>query len=150
VLVEVLSPEHKERSRCIPNTARLIERRVLCDRATPSCSRCQRFHEQCNYGIRVSWPKPGDSRRAIVSVSSVRQAKLAARINLKARLVQASSWDVEFHRYLTAPKNSQPWRPKLPPLSSIPMSIDSRFWASEDQRSLFHYCRLFLLISFAM
>lgn len=42
------------------------ERKIRCDRQIPFCQNCFRSKRQCQgYGIRLSWPRPGDQRRAV-------------------------------------------------------------------------------------
>ncbi|KAL5456406.1 hypothetical protein PMIN06_003913 [Paraphaeosphaeria minitans] len=47
------------------------DRKILCDRTTPACSQCTRAKRECKgYGLRLSWPREKDARRAIVLQSS--------------------------------------------------------------------------------
>lgn len=44
------------------------ERRILCDRTLPSCGqRLSSGHRCKGYVIRLSWPRQGDARRAVVA-----------------------------------------------------------------------------------
>ncbi|OCL14685.1 hypothetical protein AOQ84DRAFT_384532, partial [Glonium stellatum] len=42
------------------------ERKIRCDKQIPFCQNCSRSKRQCKgYGLRLSWPRQGDQRRAI-------------------------------------------------------------------------------------
>ncbi|CAH0052316.1 unnamed protein product [Clonostachys solani] len=43
------------------------DRRIRCDLALPTCANCARANQECQgYGLRLSWPRPGDKRRTIL------------------------------------------------------------------------------------
>lgn len=43
------------------------ERKVACDRERPSCGTCTKSGRRCHgYGLKLSWPRQGDKKRAIV------------------------------------------------------------------------------------
>lgn len=76
------------------------ERRIHCDRTVPTCSQCSRSKRSCQgYALRLSWPKTGDGRRAIVATSSFRRP---ARQFSNASMVHTTAWDIEMHFYLTS------------------------------------------------
>lgn len=76
------------------------ERRIHCDRTIPTCSQCSRSKRLCQgYALRLSWPKTGDGRRAIVAKSSFRRP---TRHISNASMVHTTAWDMEMHYYLTS------------------------------------------------
>ncbi|KAF2870606.1 fungal-specific transcription factor domain-containing protein [Massariosphaeria phaeospora] len=76
------------------------DRRVLCDRTTPTCLQCARTKRKCRgYGLRLSWPSQGDTRRAVVGKSPVQKSEARAFSN--ARLVHMFSWNVEMYYSMT-------------------------------------------------
>lgn len=78
----------------------LSDRRILCDRTLPVCSRCSQSNRTCKgYGVRLSWPKANDKRRAVVARSSLQQSTGHRFSN--ARLVNISTWDIDMHRHLS-------------------------------------------------
>ncbi|KAK1948680.1 hypothetical protein LY78DRAFT_535565, partial [Colletotrichum sublineola] len=65
-------------------------------------------------GLRLSWPRPNDARRAVVSESALSSPSLSVAGTISdARFVHTSSWDIELYYTL---KSSAPRR-KLPLLS---------------------------------
>lgn len=43
------------------------DRRIRCDLGLPTCANCARSNQECQgYGLRLSWPRPGDKRRTIL------------------------------------------------------------------------------------
>ncbi|GIJ91133.1 hypothetical protein Asppvi_010098 [Aspergillus pseudoviridinutans] len=84
---------------------------ISCGRARPkkASSSCSRSHRQCKrYGLRLSWPRPNNRRRAVVCKSAPLSPSppTAGQIS-DARFVHTSNWDIELHRSLT---NSVPVR----------------------------------------
>lgn len=76
-----------------------LDRRILCDRALPTCAQCFKSGRMCQgYGLRLSWPKARDRKRA--KVGKLPRAKTVARRSMDQSLVNASSWDIEMHYYL--------------------------------------------------
>jgi hypothetical protein len=72
------------------------DRRVLCDRIKPTCLQCLRSERLCKgYGMRLSWPRAGNKRRAIV-VNSARPEVPTEGKALRG-LVHVSSYDVGMH-----------------------------------------------------
>ncbi|KAH8665998.1 fungal-specific transcription factor domain-containing protein [Tricladium varicosporioides] len=41
--------------------------KVRCNLNTPTCKNCARTGKECKYGLLLSWPRKGDTRRSIVS-----------------------------------------------------------------------------------
>lgn len=47
---------------------RELDRRIKCDLGLPTCLNCARSRRLCQgYRIRLSWPRKGDSKRAVVA-----------------------------------------------------------------------------------
>lgn len=115
------------------------DRKILCDRGTPTCLQCARSKRTCQgYGLRLSWPRPGDGKRAIVMKrQSWRKATKGDGYTAHARLVNAYSRDVELHYHLTA---SLPIRPTL----RIPLPWNPSQLKDEDL-DLFQYCKAHIL-----
>ncbi|OAX79763.1 hypothetical protein ACJ72_05917 [Emergomyces africanus] len=76
----------------------ILDRRISCDRAIPRCTQCARSNRVCQgYQLRLSWPKDNDARRAVVA----RLLRRGAAPHVSHSLVNASSWDIELHQYLS-------------------------------------------------
>ncbi|PYH88132.1 hypothetical protein BO71DRAFT_392147 [Aspergillus ellipticus CBS 707.79] len=76
------------------------DRRILCDRTLPICTQCSQSNRTCKgYGIRLSWPKASNTRRAVVG-RLPSHSKSAVRRFSDARQVNISTWDLELHNYL--------------------------------------------------
>ncbi|KAI1179719.1 fungal-specific transcription factor domain-containing protein [Nemania sp. FL0916] len=75
------------------------DRRVKCDLGRPSCANCVRLKQVCQgYGVRLSWPKDGDTKRAIVGAVP---APLQNRHrSTEIELVHTSVFDIEMYYYL--------------------------------------------------
>ncbi|KAL6786465.1 fungal-specific transcription factor domain-containing protein [Trichoderma sp. SZMC 28012] len=98
------------------------DRRVACDRQAPSCSKCTRSNREClGYGVRLSWPRTNDSKRAMVAMSSTRSllAQGVAKRRSTLILIHTSSRDVDMYHYLRKQRNvkyeRQPVRFVFPP-----------------------------------
>ncbi|KAL7904976.1 fungal-specific transcription factor domain-containing protein [Trichoderma velutinum] len=84
------------------------DRRVACDRQVPSCSKCIRSNREClGYGVRLSWPRASDSKRAMVAMSSTRSllAQRVAKCRSTLMLMHTSSRDVDMYHYLRKLRN---------------------------------------------
>ncbi|KAL3471255.1 fungal-specific transcription factor domain-containing protein [Aspergillus californicus] len=74
------------------------DRRILCDRALPTCTQCTRSSRPCKgYGLRLSWPKAKNDKRSIVRGPLRGQSSAQKGFS---SLVNASSWDIRMHHYL--------------------------------------------------
>ncbi|KAK7211825.1 hypothetical protein V2G26_019003 [Clonostachys chloroleuca] len=75
------------------------DRRVRCDRTIPRCSNCIRVRRICQgYGVRLSWPKASDPRRAMhVDLPPGRKTKT---MFPKVHIIQTSYRDMEIYDYL--------------------------------------------------
>ncbi|KAK7181594.1 hypothetical protein DPSP01_011402 [Paraphaeosphaeria sporulosa] len=79
------------------------DRKILCDRTTPTCSQCTRTKRECKgYGLRLSWPREKDARRAIVLQSSRHNIKHSDKRLKNASMVHATNWDIEMYMFLSA------------------------------------------------
>ncbi|KAI2618208.1 fungal-specific transcription factor domain-containing protein [Hypoxylon sp. NC1633] len=86
------------------------DRRILCDRAAPTCMQCVRSKRKCQgYGLRLSWPNASDARRAVVGKQPTHASK--PRHFSDARLVHMSTADIEMHYYLTSSVPKVLWNP---------------------------------------
>jgi hypothetical protein len=80
-----------------------LDRKILCDRISPACSQCTRGDRKCKgYGVRLSWPREGDGRRAIVSTSPHRLVKRRNNRTVNAIMVRATHWDIEMYMFLSS------------------------------------------------
>lgn len=80
----------------------MIDRKIRCDRGTPTCQNCVRARKQCQgYGLRLSWPGINDRKRAVRGhLPAVRSQ---ANHELNHRLfINTSWWDIEFFRHITS------------------------------------------------
>ncbi|KAL2786922.1 fungal-specific transcription factor domain-containing protein [Aspergillus keveii] len=76
------------------------DRRILCDRAAPTCTQCARSNRVCKgYGIRLSWPKSNDGRRALVGRAA--HGRRAARQLASSTVVNVSNFDIKLHYMLS-------------------------------------------------
>jgi hypothetical protein len=110
------------------------DRRILCDRGLPTCLQCIRSNRQCQgYGMRLSWPKANDRRRAMLGTAPPAKAKANRDLASPFRIVNTSSWDIEIHHYLTSPaSNTQP---------IIPTSLSWAPIKSDTDYNLLQYCK---------
>lgn len=137
--------EKQQGRRRHPNPASLPGHAIRCDRARPkkSCTSCSRSStpRKCQgYGLRLSWPRPNDRRRAVVSnPPPPSPPKPTASQISDARFVHTSSWDIELYHSLTS---SVPGRN----LSLLPAPI---FWNPSKlealDRDLLDYCMLYIV-----
>ena len=78
-------------------------RAISCDRARPNCMNCSQSNRKCQgYGLRLSWPRANDRRRAVVSKLSPPSptSPPAGQIS-DARFVHTTHWDIELYHSLT-------------------------------------------------
>ncbi|KAJ9155453.1 Zinc-finger transcription factor [Pleurostoma richardsiae] len=87
------------------------DRKVLCDRGAPTCGNCARAQRECQgYGLRLSWPRDNDKRRAITGKPSVDAAHGSQRETHHRLFVNATGWDIELYRYLALQRLARPPR----------------------------------------
>ncbi|OIW26431.1 hypothetical protein CONLIGDRAFT_671996 [Coniochaeta ligniaria NRRL 30616] len=87
-------------------------RRLQCDGGVPVCQRCARAQRKCQgYGMRLSWPRDNDKKRAITGDSP--SALTRPSQQRKLFYVNATCRDVELYRYLSQriqpPRSVQPF-----------------------------------------
>ncbi|KAF2448085.1 hypothetical protein P171DRAFT_428213 [Karstenula rhodostoma CBS 690.94] len=84
------------------------DRKILCDRTTPACSQCTRAKRECKgYGLRLSWPRENDARRAIL-MSSQHPMKHRNNRIANAFMVRATHWDIDMYMFLSASASRAP------------------------------------------
>ena len=130
-------------------------RRIRCDRARPSCVRCTRTGRVCDglYVLRLSWPRNGDSRRAMVGPAPTSWQDTQAAGELQ--WVCTSFRDIEVYHYLlqsapTSTSNAATFTDSLVfnargreapqpvlsiPISWMPVKLDTK------EMDLFQYCK---------
>lgn len=70
---------------------------MLCDRTLPTCTRCARAGRRCDgYGTRLSWPREGDARRAVIGPAPIERRRYDAR-----HFVNTSTGDIEMHALIS-------------------------------------------------
>ncbi|KAI1364339.1 fungal-specific transcription factor domain-containing protein [Xylaria arbuscula] len=75
------------------------DRRVRCDLGLPSCANCARVQQVCQgYGMRLSWPRDGDTKRSMTS--GVLRGPADYRTCTDIELVHTSFFDMEMYYYL--------------------------------------------------
>ncbi|KAK9425538.1 putative Zn(2)-C6 fungal-type domain-containing protein [Seiridium unicorne] len=72
---------------------------MSCDGVKSNCTKCSRSHRKCQ-GLRLSWPRANDHRRAVVSKSRPPSLSPLTCLITDARFVHMSNWDVELHHSL--------------------------------------------------
>ncbi|RAK95682.1 Zn(II)2Cys6 transcription factor [Aspergillus ibericus CBS 121593] len=81
------------------------DRRILCDRALPTCKKCSQSNRICQgYGLRLSWPKVSNTKRA--AVGRPVHDKIPPRRWSRVQLVNTSTWDLELHNHLQNAESS--------------------------------------------
>ncbi|KAI9896922.1 hypothetical protein N3K66_007944 [Trichothecium roseum] len=77
------------------------DRKILCDRSLPGCIQCKRSKRRCaGYGLRLSWPGPGNKRRAIVGRRPPRLDPSSRRRLADGHWIHVTNWDVEMHHHI--------------------------------------------------
>ncbi|KAI0449285.1 fungal-specific transcription factor domain-containing protein [Xylaria acuta] len=109
------------------------DRRVRCDLGLPSCANCARVQQVCQgYGVRLSWPRDGDTKRSMVGGVTGALIKTPKRNGIE--LVHTSPFDMEMYYYLVELRSSriddegvtQPAKLILPrPLLPMPTTLNA-------------------------
>ncbi|KAI0459628.1 fungal-specific transcription factor domain-containing protein [Xylaria acuta] len=112
-------------------------RKVQCDQGVPNCRRCVQAGRECEgYGLRLSWPRENDRKRAIVVVLPVTGAPMRTRHMSPSQFLNTTSQDIELYRHL-----SSPGAPKTPG-SGLP---SAKLWSQPQsemaEMELIHYFR---------
>ncbi|KAL2060008.1 hypothetical protein VTL71DRAFT_9830 [Oculimacula yallundae] len=72
------------------------ERKVRCDSKRPKCGNCIKAQRVCQgYGIQLSWPRDGDSKRGMISRDRVNILQPNAK-----RFLNSSYWDLSLSKEL--------------------------------------------------
>ncbi|KAK9777751.1 putative Zn(2)-C6 fungal-type domain-containing protein [Seiridium cardinale] len=81
------------------------DRKVRCDRLHPQCSRCTQADRDCQYGLRLSWPKAGNNRRVLKHLrpGTAEFGKYPESI----RFVNAKFWDIRLHHFISSSSHGQ-------------------------------------------
>ncbi|KAL4874391.1 fungal-specific transcription factor domain-containing protein [Aspergillus karnatakaensis] len=110
------------------------DRRISCDRALPSCTQCTRANRACKgYGIRLSWPKATDRRRAVVARPA--RGRGVARQVHNGYQVNASSWDIVMHRYLAG----QLQNGEIPLVFEAPLPVGQMILEGDDSELIQYF-----------
>ncbi|KAI1187216.1 fungal-specific transcription factor domain-containing protein [Nemania serpens] len=85
-----------------------LARKVPCDQGKPACWRCTQAGRDCEgYGLRLSWPRDNDKRRAI-RVTVPMTGKWTRQRTSRGQFINATFQDIELFRYLMVPGVSNP------------------------------------------
>ncbi|KAH8658074.1 fungal-specific transcription factor domain-containing protein [Xylariales sp. PMI_506] len=80
-------------------------RRVKCDGALPTCQNCARAQRECQgYGLRLSWPRDGDQKRAITRTSP--PAVMRSRRGARLFFINTTWRDMKIYRDLSLKEQS--------------------------------------------
>ncbi|TPX14725.1 uncharacterized protein E0L32_005120 [Thyridium curvatum] len=80
----------------------MIDRKIRCDRGTPTCQNCVRARKQCQgYGLRLSWPGIHDRKRAVRGHLPAVRSQANRELNHRL-FINTSWWDIEFFRHITS------------------------------------------------
>ncbi|KAM3084908.1 hypothetical protein ACMFMG_003353 [Clarireedia jacksonii] len=72
------------------------DRRVRCDGGVPVCQKCSRAKRECQgYGMRLSWPRDDDKKRAIMSDSQ--RVVMCIKPEINKFFINTNSRDVKLH-----------------------------------------------------
>ncbi|KAL7961010.1 fungal-specific transcription factor domain-containing protein [Trichoderma compactum] len=110
------------------------DRKIKCDRALPACANCRYKDVQCQgYGMRLSWPRSGDKRRAIELKSTAKQRKhILAALYQHSLFLNMTSWDVEKFYGLSEAKSNQFTFAKMTIPPALPSIHSLRIHESES------------------
>lgn len=106
--------------------------KIGCDQAVPACQNCLQSKKNClGYGIRLSWPRASDRRRALVTChQTFLPAKQNQRSDRRTRFINTSTWDLDLHNeivntghYKRQTNSRQISPPPLPLTMSTPWGV---------------------------
>ncbi|KAI0406920.1 fungal-specific transcription factor domain-containing protein [Xylaria palmicola] len=100
-------------------------RKVQCDQSIPTCQRCAKAQRACEgYGLRLSWPREGDKRRAIGVVLPLTGTRMEAGQADRHWFINTTSQDVQMYHGLSIRGARRPpdHSPPIPKLWSQPQS----------------------------
>jgi hypothetical protein len=73
----------------------LLERKVRCDLLMPACGNCVKGRRVCKgYGIKLSWPRDGDGKRALVMRDVHHNGQDVSLPGRARRFLNSSFWDL--------------------------------------------------------
>ena len=76
--------------------------KIGCDKSFPACQNCLQSKKIClGYGLRLSWPRASDQRRAIVLHQSSPPAKLKLSSG-QLIFINTSTWDIDLHNLIAS------------------------------------------------
>ncbi|KAI1126523.1 fungal-specific transcription factor domain-containing protein [Nemania abortiva] len=114
-------------------------RKVQCDQGTPTCRKCAQAGRECEgYGLRLSWPRDNDKRRAMKASVPTTGAQIQTQMSLMGcePFVNATSQDIRLFQYLTSPGT-----PKSPKLGAPTLKIWRQPYSEVPHMELIHYFR---------
>ncbi|KAL7935391.1 fungal-specific transcription factor domain-containing protein [Trichoderma chlorosporum] len=115
------------------------DRKIRCDRGLPTCANCRHRNVECRgYGIRLSWPRKGDERRAIELKSTTNQKKhMLATLYQHSLFINMTTWDIDKFYELCVEKSKKVTLERI----SIPPAIPSihSLRLHEDESGLLQY-----------
>ncbi|KAF2792458.1 hypothetical protein K505DRAFT_307580 [Melanomma pulvis-pyrius CBS 109.77] len=93
------------------------DRKIACDKHLPTCQNCRHSGREClGYGMRLSWPRKNDQKRAITSEVPDQPQELSSFWFLGADFVNVFSSDVELSdntlNSVSMPRRASP-RPRI-------------------------------------
>ncbi|KAI0110404.1 fungal-specific transcription factor domain-containing protein [Nemania sp. FL0031] len=89
-------------------------RKVQCDQGFPTCRRCAQARRECEgYGLRLSWPRDNDKKRAMRASVPLTDTQMPTSTGYTGcdPFVNVTSQSIELFQYLTSPGTRT--RPKL-------------------------------------
>ncbi|RYP75116.1 hypothetical protein DL771_002577 [Monosporascus sp. 5C6A] len=119
----------KARKGCWTCTAR----KVQCDGGLPTCNKCARAQRYCQgYEMRLSWPRDGDRRRAIVRNDAPPAVMFPSQGSTNRFFINTTCQDLELYHHLSL---------RMQPFHPAPSTPDSCMQPQlpMDHRDLVHY-----------
>lgn len=115
---------------CLPDASSThinLDRRVQCDGGSPACQKCIQGRRHCQgYGLRLSWPRQNDKKRAFTHAAS----STVASQNLKTDIsfINTTWSDLELFHHLNSRLNAlaspaKLWKHQHPQLNASSMEL---------------------------